>query len=114
MTVLLPLKPIPMKERLCVLFVDKGQLDGVEVRAGVYVGKVSRRVRELLWDQVTVGLEDGNAVMVWSTNTEAGIGFVALGKNRRIPVEMDGAKLVSFLPEPAADGTEEANADNAG
>jgi len=71
----------------------------LEVRAGVYVGKVSRRVREMIWEQIEVGIEDGNAVMAWSTNTESGFDFLTLGSNRRIPIEMDGLKLVSFLPE---------------
>ncbi len=71
----------------------------LEVRAGVYVGKVSRRVWEMIWDQVEKGIEDGNAVMAWSTNTESGFDFLTTGKNRRIPKEMDGIKLVSFLPE---------------
>ena len=71
----------------------------LEVRAGVYVGKVSRRVREMIWEQIEKGIEDGNAVMAWSTNTESGFDFMTLGVNRRIPVEMDGVKLVSFLPE---------------
>jgi len=71
----------------------------LEIRAGVYIGKVSRRVREMIWDQVEEGIEDGNVVMSWSTNTESGFDFVTLGKNRRIPKEMDGVKLVSFLPE---------------
>ncbi|MFQ5481018.1 MAG: type I-E CRISPR-associated endoribonuclease Cas2e [Thermodesulfobacteriota bacterium] len=71
----------------------------LEVRAGIYVGNVSRRVREMLWDNVDEGLEEGNAVMVWSTNTEAGFDFMTLGANRRVPKEMDGVKLVSFLPE---------------
>lgn len=73
----------------------------LEVRAGVYVGKVSRRVREMIWDTVAAGIDDGNAVMAWSTNTESGFDFLTLGSNRRIPVEMDGIKFVSFLP---ADG----------
>ena len=71
----------------------------LEVRAGVYVGKVSRRVREMIWGQIEKAIEDGNAVMVWSTNTESGFDFMTLGNNRRIPKEMDGIKLVSFLPE---------------
>ena len=71
----------------------------LEVRAGVYVGKTSRRVREMIWSQVEKGIKDGNAVMAWSTNTESGFDFLSLGKNRRIPKEMDGIKLVSFLPE---------------
>jgi CRISPR-associated protein Cas2 len=78
----------------------------LEVRAGVYVGKVSRRIRELIWNTVAVGLEDGNAVMAWTTNTESGFDFVTLGANRRIPVEIEGIKLVSFLPETAADKNE--------
>ncbi len=70
----------------------------LEIRAGVYVGDMSRRVREMIWQNVEVGLEEGNAVMAWSTNTESGFDFVTMGKNRRMPVELDGLKLVSFLP----------------
>lgn len=70
----------------------------LEVRAGVYVGKLSRKVRQMIWEQVEAGIEDGNAVMVWSTNTESGFDFVTIGRNRRMPVEWDGLKLVSFLP----------------
>jgi CRISPR-associated protein Cas2 len=71
----------------------------LEIRAGIYVGKVSRRVREMLWATVEKGIEEGNAVMAWSTNTESGFDFMTVGTNRRIPVEMDGIKLVSFMPE---------------
>jgi CRISPR-associated protein Cas2 len=70
----------------------------LEVRAGVYVGDYSKRVREMLWGQVEAGLEDGNAVMTWSTNTESGFDFLTFGSNRRMPCEMDGLKLVSFSP----------------
>jgi CRISPR-associated protein Cas2 len=70
----------------------------LEVRAGVYVGDYSARVREHIWAQVEKGIGDGNAVMAWRTNNEAGFDFVTLGTNRRIPVELDGVKLVSFLP----------------
>ncbi|PKN40121.1 MAG: type I-E CRISPR-associated endoribonuclease Cas2 [Deltaproteobacteria bacterium HGW-Deltaproteobacteria-18] len=80
----------------------------LEIRAGVYVGKANRRVRELIWCQVKTGLGEGNAVMAWSTNAESGFDFETLGANRRIPVELDGVKLISFLP-PApveSDGSE--------
>jgi CRISPR-associated protein Cas2 len=77
----------------------------LEVRAGVYVGDYSQKVREMIWGQVEGGLEDGNAVMVWRAQTESGFDFVTLGKNRRIPCEMDGVKLVSFLP-PIPDAEE--------
>ncbi|MBS4098095.1 MAG: type I-E CRISPR-associated endoribonuclease Cas2 [Sulfuricella sp.] len=70
----------------------------LEIRAGVYVGNYSAKVRDHIWSQVEEGIEDGNAVMAWRTNNEAGFDFITLGANRRIPVEMDGVKLVSFLP----------------
>lgn len=54
----------------------------VEVRAGVYVGNLSRRVREMIWSHVEEGLEEGNAVLIWSTNTESGFDFMTVGKNR--------------------------------
>ena len=71
----------------------------LEIRAGVYVGNYSVKVRDYIWSQVEIGIGEGNAVMAWRTNNEAGFDFVTLGANRRIPVEVDGAKLVSFLPE---------------
>ncbi len=71
----------------------------LEVRAGVYLGDYSARVRDYIWNQVEEGIEDGNAVMAWKANNEAGFEFVTLGANRRVPVELDGARLVSFLPE---------------
>lgn len=70
----------------------------VEVRAGVYVGDPSKRLREFIWEQVKDGVDEGNAVMVWRTKTESGYDFEAIGKSRRIPVDYDGLRLVSFLP----------------
>lgn len=70
----------------------------LEIRAGVYIGSPSKRVREFIWKQLREGVEDGNAVMAWSTDTESGYDFATLGKNRRIPVDFDGLRLVSFLP----------------
>lgn len=71
----------------------------LEVRAGVYVGEVSRRVREMIWQQVQVLAEDGNVVMAWATNTESGFDFITYGSNRREAIDLDGLRLVRFLPE---------------
>ena len=72
----------------------------LEVRAGVYVGDVSRRVREMIWQQISELAEEGNVVMAWATNSESGFDFQTYGDNRRMPVEYDGLRLVSFLPLP--------------
>lgn len=75
----------------------------LEVRAGVYVGSYSRRVREHIWAQVEEGIEDGNAVLVWQSKAEAGYEFLTLGKNRRMPSDFDGVQLVKFHPEMPVD-----------
>lgn len=71
----------------------------LEVRAGVYVGQYSRRVREHIWQNVEDGIEDGNAVIAWTANNEAGFEFKTLGSNRRMPADFDGVQLVCFHPE---------------
>ncbi len=70
----------------------------LEIRAGVYVGDVSRRIREMIWYQVTALADDGNVAMAWAAPTESGFDFQTYGKNRRIPIDYDGLRLVSFLP----------------
>ncbi|MHA6964735.1 type I-E CRISPR-associated endoribonuclease Cas2 [Zobellella denitrificans] len=70
----------------------------LEVRAGVYVGDVSKRIREMIWEQTTELAEQGNVVMAWATNTESGFEFQTHGENRRMPVDLDGLRLVSFYP----------------
>ena len=70
----------------------------LEIRAGVYVGNVSRRVRKMIWEQCETFMEDGNIVMAWQANTESSFDFQTLGKNRRIPVDHEGLRLVQFLP----------------
>ena len=71
----------------------------VELRAGVYVGDYSARIREMIWEQVISGLDTGDAVMVWKAPTDQGYDFRTHGRNRRMPVDFDGLKLVSFSPD---------------
>lgn len=70
----------------------------LEVRAGVYVGNVSTKVREMLWDQVCQLSSKGNAVIAWQTHNANGFSFQTFGGNRRKPVDADGMLLVSIAP----------------
>lgn len=70
----------------------------IEVRAGVYVGDYSTRVRHMIWRHVKDDIGEGNAVLVWNAPTDTGYDFATVGRNRRIPVDHDGMKLVRFLP----------------
>jgi CRISPR-associated protein Cas2 len=71
----------------------------LEVRAGVYVGKAGRRLRERIWEEVTIGIGPGNAVMAWKVNSEQGFDIKTLGANRRTPVDWQGLRLVAFQPD---------------
>jgi CRISPR-associated protein Cas2 len=71
----------------------------LEIRAGVYLGDVSKRIREMIWEQIEQLAEDGNVAMAWASNHESGFEFRTYGKNRREPVDHDGLRLVRFLPE---------------
>ena len=75
----------------------------LEIRAGVYVGEYSPKVREYIWEQVVDEVGEGNAVIAWTARNEAGFDFETVGNNRRIPVELDGVKLVSFLSQGEPD-----------
>lgn len=70
----------------------------LEIRAGVYVGDVSQRIREMIWEQINFLADEGNVVMAWATNTESRFDFVTYGENRRMPIDLDGLRLVKFLP----------------
>ncbi|MBA8884106.1 type I-E CRISPR-associated endoribonuclease Cas2e [Dokdonella fugitiva] len=72
----------------------------LEVRAGIYIGDVSQRVREMIWQQLEAGCESGNVVMAWASKTESGYDFQTLGESRRVPIDYDGLRLVAFTPPP--------------
>lgn len=74
----------------------------LEVRAGVFIGNYSPRVRNMLVATIQKNLGEGNAVVAWSTNNESGFDFNTYGLNRRLPLTLDGLKLVSFLPASTA------------
>lgn len=75
----------------------------LEIRAGVYVGDATKRVREMIWDQINALAEDGNVAMAWASNHESGFEFQTYGANRREPVDHDGLRLVRFLPPKLTD-----------
>ena len=65
----------------------------IEVSAGVYVGKISARVRELLWKRVCEYSGSGEATMVFSARNEQGFSFYVHNSTWR-PVEFEGIALL--------------------
>lgn len=75
-----------------------------EINTGVYVGHVSSRVREALWERVCMNLKTGSASMVFTTNTEQRMDFRVCNTNWT-PVDFDGIKLMRRpLPGGATGG----------
>lgn len=64
-----------------------------EIAPGVFVGRVSARIRELLWQRVIEGIGRGRAIMVQSQRNEQGLGFRVHGHDWE-PVDFEGINLM--------------------
>ena len=71
----------------------------MEINTGVYVGKVSARIREMLWTRICENLSQGRATMVYSTNNEQGMEFCVHNSAWK-PMDFDGIQLI-MRPEHA-------------
>lgn len=73
----------------------------LEINTGVYVGKVSARVREALWKRVCENIGDGQATMVFTTNNEQHMDFYVHNTQWK-PVDFDGIKLMKHLEKSSS------------
>ena len=73
----------------------------IEINAGVYVGRVSARVRDELWQRICENVKEGRATMVFSANNEQGMDFYVHNTTWK-PVEFDGITLM-LRPDEAAE-----------
>ena len=70
----------------------------LEIAPGVFVGKVSSRVRELMWLRVLDMVKTGRAIMVYSANNEQGLAFQVHEHNWQ-PIDIEG---INLMLRPAA------------
>lgn len=75
----------------------------LEISPGVYVGKLTQRTRERLWQQVLEYSKTGRAIMVFQQKNEQGLGFKTL-RSEWNPIDMDGLQLIvrPTTPTPSA------------
>jgi len=71
----------------------------LEVSAGVFVGQVSRRVRERMWVRTVEMVRTGRAIMVFSARNEQRLSFLVHGHHWE-PVDIDG---ITLMLRPHAD-----------
>jgi CRISPR-associated protein Cas2 len=65
-----------------------------EVKAGVFVGKLSALVRDELWKMVESKIKNGSALLIYSTNSEQGFTARSLGDPSRQLIDIEGVLLV--------------------
>lgn len=79
-----------------------------EINTGVYIGKLSAKVRDELWDRICDSIKSGQATMVYSTNNEQGYAFLTHNTTwvatdyegitlMKKPVVLDGDTMSSSL-----------------
>ncbi|HRN28093.1 MAG TPA: type I-E CRISPR-associated endoribonuclease Cas2e [Terrimesophilobacter sp.] len=73
----------------------------LEVSAGVFIGYVSARVRDLLWERVVELAKDGRAIMIHSAKGEQRLAF-KVHRHDWKPVDLDGVQLMLRPAEGSA------------
>jgi len=68
----------------------------IEAQAGVFVGQVSARVRDKLWDKCCQASAAGSVLQVWSTNTEQRFQMRMYGRPSRYVVDLEGIQLIQI------------------
>lgn len=66
----------------------------LEVKTGVFVGHVSARVRDKLWEKCCKARRMGGVTQIWTTNTEQRFQMRMSGETSREIVEMEGLQLI--------------------
>ena len=66
----------------------------MEVKSGIYIGQVSARVRDKLWEQCTASKRTGGVFQAWSTNNEQGFRMRMNGMPDRSIVNWEGVEMV--------------------
>ena len=66
----------------------------MEITPGVYVGRISPRVRDELWTLVTSTLDSGRAIMTYPTNKNEQGFIVRVHRSQWEPTDMEGLTLM--------------------
>ncbi|MBA2290569.1 MAG: type I-E CRISPR-associated endoribonuclease Cas2 [Chloroflexia bacterium] len=72
----------------------------IQAKTGVFVGRVSAQVRDLLWEKVCDGRGTGGAMLIYQTNTEQGYAIRTDGETARTMVDFDGLNLIRTIDTP--------------
>lgn len=66
----------------------------IEPHSGVFVGCVSARVRDLLWQRVCRSIRDGAAILIYPAPVEQGFVIRSVGETTRLIEDFEGVTLI--------------------
>ncbi len=76
----------------------------IEPHSGVFVGHVTARVRDALWEKCIQRKRSGGVIQIWNTNTEQRFAIRMQGDTIRELLEVEGLQLIQIPGEfPKAD-----------
>lgn len=78
----------------------------LEIKPGVFVGRVNVRIQELLWEKICAA-EVAGAVMIASAPNEQGFQMKVSGGPRRRVVDFEGLQLITVSQEEPPGKAEE-------
>ena len=65
----------------------------IQPRTGVFVGNISARVRQKLWEKATSAKKGGAAILIYSDDTEQGFSVCSHGDTSRTMTDFEGLIL---------------------
>jgi len=71
----------------------------IEPHSGVFVGHISARVRDALWDKAIKRKRSGGVIQIWNTNNEQRFKIRMAGDTKRHLVNVEGLQLVQIPGE---------------
>jgi CRISPR-associated protein Cas2 len=68
----------------------------LELHTGVFVGRLSAMVRDVLWEHVCDHMRDGAGFLIYQTNNEQGFAMRSCGPTNRKLANFEGLALVTI------------------
>jgi CRISPR-associated protein Cas2 len=65
----------------------------IHPKTGVFVGHVSARVRDLLWERLQKSMKKGAALLIYTSDSEQGYSIRTFGNTKKIIQDYDGLTL---------------------
>jgi len=80
----------------------KGELTRwlMEIKSGVFVGQVSARVRDMLWNKVREKSQGGPCTLLIQSKCEQGFEIDFWGSPTRVPTNWEGLQLMTKPDKP--------------